>query len=318
MSFLDDFVVDEFFVPDYFESQFYSPAGTTGSPFGSALLGPAKVRQLRVKAVLCHSLHSKLFDQGLIKSEECYPSWPGAPEEVGYTKAGAQAVEGMANYAFLQYSDAENTQETKFEGKYGEYHGGGYVAELTEKNAAQVVKDMKDVIFFDPKTRVVFFEYIAYSPNDDIFASCRVAMEFLPGGIVVPTVTVYGFLLDRYPEGSSVKIGLEIFVYFTVVVYVMQEYRCYQHEGWRRYFSKLDWVQLDVVNYAMFLAGAYYKAIYLRTLLNQLDADSQRQPAQMTSEIRSIALSLEFQDRLSGANGFLLWLKLCKYALVTR
>jgi hypothetical protein len=135
---------------------------------------------------------------------------------------------------------------------------------------------------------------------------------------VVPTVTVYGFLLDRYPEGSSVKIGLEIFVYFTVVVYVMQEYRCYQHEGWRRYFSKLDWVQLDVVNYAMFLAGAYYKAIYLRTLLNQLDADSQRQPAQMTSEIRSIALSLEFQDRLSGANGFLLWLKLCKYALVTR
>lgn len=50
-------------------------------------------------------------------------------------------------------------------------------------------------------------------------------------GIVVPTTTVYGFLLDRYPDGTSSKIGLEIWVYFMVVVYVIQEYRHYKHEG---------------------------------------------------------------------------------------
>ena len=316
--FLDQFVVNEFFVPDYFEGQFFSPAGVTGSPFGSALLGPAKVRQLRVKATDCHSLHNKLFEQGLVKSKECYPSWPGSKEELGFTGAGAQQLEDMGRYAFLQYSDAEKTQERKFEGKYGEYHGGGYVAELLQSNAAQVVQDMENTVFFDPKTRVVFFEFISYSPNDDIFASCRVVMEFLPGGIVVPTVTVYGFLLDRYPEGTSSKIGLEFWVYFMVVVYVVQEYWHYQHEGWSRYSSKLGWVQLDVVNYALFLAGAYYKATYLRTLMNQLDTDSQRQQSQIIADIRSVASSLEFQDRLSGANGFLLWLKLCKYALVTR
>ena len=43
LRFLDRFVVHEFFVPDYFENEFYSPAGVTGSPFGSAILGPAKV-----------------------------------------------------------------------------------------------------------------------------------------------------------------------------------------------------------------------------------------------------------------------------------
>jgi len=36
------------------------------------------------------------------------------------------------------------------------------------------------------------------------------------------------------------------------------------------------------------------------------------------SEIKRIALSLEFQDKLSGVNGFLLWIKLFKYALITR
>ena len=58
-----------------------------------------------------------------------------------------------------------------------------------------------------------------HSPNDDIFASCRVALEFLPGGLVVPTITVYRFLLDRYPpETSSQKIGAESLFFCTYVV----------------------------------------------------------------------------------------------------
>ena len=58
-----------------------------------------------------------------------------------------------------------------------------------------------------------------HSPNDDIFASCRVAFEFIPGGLVVPTITVYGFLLDRYPpETSSRKIGAESHFSCTYIV----------------------------------------------------------------------------------------------------
>ena len=44
------------------------------------------------------------------------------------------------------------------------------------------------------------------------------------GGVVLPTIDVYAFVLDRYPEGTSVKIGLEFLVYFMVVLYVIDEY----------------------------------------------------------------------------------------------
>ena len=290
--------------------------GKSGSPFASALVGAAKVRQLRVKAVGCHSLHNKLVTQGTIKSTECYPSWTGSPEETLFSRAGA--VQVNEPYPFFTYSPAKDTQESTFEGKYGVYHGGGFVAEITSANAAQTIRDLERLRFLDPKTRAVFFEFLAYSPNDDIFASCRVAFEFIPGGLAVPTVNVYGFLLDRYPEqGSSAKIGLEFWVYAMVVGYIIDEYRHFEHERWKRYMT-ISWVQLDVINYILFLAGAYYKAMYLRTLFSYLGADEQGNANEITAAIRQIAVSLSFQDQLAGANGFLLWIKLFKYVLVTR
>ena len=59
----------DFFASSEFDTDYYSPAGTAGSPLGSALLGTAKLRQLRVKSKECHSLHNKLVAQGLIKSD---------------------------------------------------------------------------------------------------------------------------------------------------------------------------------------------------------------------------------------------------------
>jgi hypothetical protein len=52
-----------------------------------------------------------------------------------------------------------------------------------------------------------------------------------------------------------VRAGLECLVYATVLWYVIQEYRHYKHEGWGRYFTELNWVQLDVINYVLFLLG---------------------------------------------------------------
>ena len=315
-SFLKTSIVNEFFVEDVFTKN-YAAAGKTGSPFGSALLGTAKLRQLRVKASPCHSLHVKLNDQGSISSTECYAQWTDGAEEKSFSRAGAALVD-TDGFPFLEHSTAEETLEPEFEGKFGTYHGGGYLAELSSENAAKIIDDLDKQQFFDPKTRAIFLDFLVYSPDDDIFASCRVAMEFIAGGVVFPTVFVYGFLLDRYPEtGSSVKVGLELFVYSVVVGYVIQEYRHFKHQGWARYKS-IDWVHLDVLNYLLFLMGAYYKALYLQKFYNYLDADAELDSTNISVEIRTMATSLEFQDRLAGANGFLLWLKMFKYVLVTR
>lgn len=62
------------------------------------------------------------------------------------------------------------------------------------------------------RQQVVFFEFIAYSPNDDIFASCRLAMEFLPGGFATsPRATVTFFVL---PRGTSVPYGPDLYLSF--------------------------------------------------------------------------------------------------------
>jgi len=44
-------------------------------------------------------------------------------------------------------------------------------------------------------------------------------------------------------------------VYATVLFYVYREYIHWKHEGWQRYFSQISWVQLDVINYLLFLVG---------------------------------------------------------------
>jgi hypothetical protein len=44
-------------------------------------------------------------------------------------------------------------------------------------------------------------------------------------------------------------------VYATVLFYVYREYIHWKHEGWQRYNSQISWVQLDVINYILFIVG---------------------------------------------------------------
>eukprot|EP00802_Teleaulax_amphioxeia_P002918 Tamp_02921.p2 GENE.Tamp_02921~~Tamp_02921.p2 ORF type:complete len:266 (+),score=45.26 Tamp_02921:104-799(+) len=76
MLFFNNTIANDFFEFDYFEEKYYSPAGKMGSPYGSALIGSAKLRQLRVKATDCHSLHNKLTSQGTLKSQGPGPLAP--------------------------------------------------------------------------------------------------------------------------------------------------------------------------------------------------------------------------------------------------
>jgi len=51
---------------------------------------------------------------------------------------------------------------SQFEGRFGEYHGGGFLAELDSKNALEIISRVEAVRWLDPKTRAVFFEFVAY------------------------------------------------------------------------------------------------------------------------------------------------------------
>ena len=62
--------------------------------------------------------------------------------------------------------------------------------------------------------------------------------------------------------------GLEFFVYGMVVIYVLNEYRHFEHEGWSRYL-KFDWVLLDVVNYVLFILGLSLCRLRLSALFSR-------------------------------------------------
>ena len=66
--------------------------------------------------------------------------------------------------------------------------------------------------------------------------------------------------------------GLELLVYATVLFYVYREYIHWKHEGWQRYYSQISWVQLDAINYILFIVGMCRELLPANLCVRNFDA----------------------------------------------
>lgn len=73
------------------------------------------------------------------------------------------------------YSSQNELGAHSYYGDVSTYGGGGYYVDLTVDTVAgaQIIKDLKDNLWFDRGTRAVFTDFTTYNGNVNLFCSLK-------------------------------------------------------------------------------------------------------------------------------------------------
>ncbi|KAJ1491462.1 Polycystin cation channel, partial [Baffinella frigidus] len=205
-------------------------------------------------------------------------------------------------------------------GKYNWYPGSGFVMKLNAANHVEKLALLRQTRWLDTKTRAVIVDFVVYSPNADLSVVIHVIFEILPGGVVDSVIHVEAIALDRYPLASQhdfVLAALEVFVYMMVVGYAWEEVKGTARQGFGKRYGRLGWTWLDVTNILVFAFSAFQKFLNL-TAYWKLLAAGPEEAEETPQRIMDLGLAMQLADQVNGFNGFLLWIKLYKYVVVSR
>lgn len=81
----------------------------------------------------------------------------------------------MLRFFRWQYSDSSTTGSFSFSGDISRYDGSGYYVDLkeTQKESADIIKELKDGLWVSRHTRAVMIDFSSYNGNLNIFAICK-------------------------------------------------------------------------------------------------------------------------------------------------
>lgn len=76
------------------------------------------------------------------------------------------------------YSTEEELDGSSHEGKIGTYSGAGYYQNLADNShdSLEILADLKQNLWIDRGTRVVFFDFSVYNANINLFCIIRYAL----------------------------------------------------------------------------------------------------------------------------------------------
>ncbi|KAG5863217.1 Polycystin-2, partial [Gonioctena quinquepunctata] len=128
-----------------------------------------------------------------------------------------------------KYKESELTGTSGYFGELATYPGGGYVATLGRswKNSIVNMNYLFRNNWIDRFTRSVFFEFLLYSPNGNLFHSVRVAFELAATGLVLTLFNVEtAHLLSAVKESSvGFQVGVSLFVLMICALVIKILYR---------------------------------------------------------------------------------------------
>ncbi|KAK9506870.1 hypothetical protein O3M35_008726 [Rhynocoris fuscipes] len=156
--------------------------------FDNILLGPPRIRQVRVKANSCKV--PKLFTKWY---KRCYDYYSERKEDRHPHKPKYQ----LTNDIKQAWSWRRTEGSTHFTGKVSRYSPNGYYVDLSRRynDTNHTIYELKRNHWIDRATRALFFEFVAYTPNTNLFAVVKLVMEMPPGGGVLPMSSCYSMEL---------------------------------------------------------------------------------------------------------------------------
>ena len=202
--------------PDFFSSTLgYWPEDKSQYIYGNRMLGPVRLRQIRVTDSGCSPMQKKFLEADDTLQKLCFPSYKKSLDEgrnaklPPFTRArdvealndildckiqGCEDADGnvtrccsdMGHFRYRTYKELGESA-VDYYAQYYAYPGGGYVIDLhNATDAMEKIAMLQRHGWIDLKTRALFVDFSFYNPNVDLFLVCRIVFEFLPSGLVKP------------------------------------------------------------------------------------------------------------------------------------
>ncbi|XP_070581467.1 polycystin-1-like protein 2 [Ptychodera flava] len=263
--------LDQDFIPGYFPDvdyrgkllstmqQRYADNGV------SYRLGPARLRQLRVRSGQC----TPPKQIAASKTADCEVKYSFANEDTrtyngiwSKTSINIPQKDSTADSAWVYRSWSEIGGLTTWAMSGTHYAAGGYVKELGSSagEARQVVEELRSG-WIDENTRAVFLDFHTFTPHVHLFSIGKYLAEFPNTGMVIPdaavtVVSLYGQGQDKYTETVGVISHL-IFLAATIwrIRWEYRKLRRLKREYFRSFWNTWHFTMLlaSVVGIVMYI-----------------------------------------------------------------
>ncbi|XP_027384975.1 polycystic kidney disease 2-like 1 protein [Bos indicus x Bos taurus] len=267
--------------------------------YENLLLGVPRLRQLRVRNDSC-MVHEDFREDIL----SCYDVYSPDEEE--------QLPFGPLNGTAWTYHSQDELGGSSHWGQLTSYSGGGYYLDLPGSRRAceEALKDLKEGLWLDRGTRVVFIDFSVYNANINLFCVLRLVVEFPATGGAIPSWQIRTVKLIRYVSNwdffiVGCEIAFCIFIFYYVVEEIL-ELRIHR----LRYLSSI-WNILDLVVILLSIMAVGFHIF--RTLeVNRLMGKLLQQP-NMYADFEFLAFWQTQYNNMNAVNLFFAWIKIFKY-----
>ncbi|KAJ7324463.1 hypothetical protein JRQ81_017483 [Phrynocephalus forsythii] len=267
--------------------------------YENLLLGVPRMRQLKVQNNSC-----VVHDDFKEDISGCYDVYSEDKEN--------KSPFGLLNGTAWQYHTEEELDGSSHWGKLTSYSGGGYYIDLkmTRKESSEALQVLKENLWLDRGTRVVFIDFSVYNANINLFCVLRLVVEFPATGGAIPSWQIRTVKLLRYVSTwdffiVACEIVFCVFIFYYVVEEIL-ELRIHKLQ----YFKSI-WNILDIVVILLSIVAIGFH-IFRTTEVNRLMGQLLRNPS-IYADFEFLAFWQTQYNNMNAVNLFFAWIKIFKY-----
>ncbi|XP_052280801.1 polycystin-2-like [Dreissena polymorpha] len=226
------------------------------TPFSNHfLLGPWRLRQLRVAKGSCYEGAEKIFERFQIYNVQCSNEYSVKTQDTGnYNMTWSKSLpENSSLESPWIHQSAWQLKTLPTVGKRATYSGGGYVVLLPQESDLQpgIIQDMWNSDWIDEYTRAVLLEFTVYNQNANLFTAAVIMFEYLNTGEVVPSHQFHSTKLFHYSTDFSIFVAMcEVLLFAFNVAFAYIEWKRFKVLGKRAYFSDI-WSYVEIIQISL-------------------------------------------------------------------
>ncbi|XP_026570283.1 polycystic kidney disease 2-like 1 protein [Pseudonaja textilis] len=267
--------------------------------YENLLLGVPRLRQLKVQNNSC-----VVHDDFKEDIAGCYDVYSEEKENT--------LPFGLLNGTAWQYYTEQELDGSSHWGRLTSYSGGGYYVDLkiTREESAETLQELKQNLWLDRGTRVVFMDFSVYNANINLFCVLRLVVEFPATGGAIPSWQIRTVKLLRYVSTwdffiVSCEIVFCIFIFYYIVEEIL-ELRIHRLQ----YFTSI-WNILDIVVILLSVLAIGFH-IFRTIEVNRLMGQLLRNP-NIYADFEFLAFWQTQYNNMNAVNLFFAWIKIFKY-----
>jgi hypothetical protein len=221
--------------------KWYNQENVSQDEFGylyyeNKLLGRPRLRLLRVRSDSCR-IHDKF--EGEITN--CYDDY-------------SSGVENTSNFGLNNnksawtYQSSDELDSRQYWGRLATYSGGGFTQLLpqTRKQAEAKIAELKENLWLDRASRVVFIDFTVYNANINLFCVVKLIVEFPATGGAITSAVLRSVKLLRYVSAWDYFVMACELIFCLFIIYYIIEEVLEIHLHRLKYFMNV-WNCLDII-----------------------------------------------------------------------